>query len=59
MADALEGASRSQDTGVGGSEVLVTYMLSHCEPEVELFSASVLNEWTGPTEKARDDSMIW
>ena len=56
MTDPLEGASTSQDSGDGGSEALATYMRSHCEPEVELFSASVLNEWIGSAEKARDDT---
>lgn len=52
---ALEGASTSQDND-GGSEALITYMQSHSNPQVELFSASVLNEWLRSSEKARDDN---
>lgn len=55
MSDALEGASTSQSGSDGGSEALITYMQTHCNPEVELFSASILNEWIGSAEKARDD----
>ena len=55
MSDALEGASTSRYNSDGGSEALITYMRNHCSPEVELFSASVLNEWIGSPEKARDD----
>lgn len=59
MSDPLEGASTSQGSGDGGSEALATYMQSHCEPVVELFSASALNEWIGSVEKARDNIIIW
>ena len=50
MSEAL-GASTSQDNGDSGSDALITYMQSHCSPEVELFSASVL---TRSADKARD-----
>lgn len=56
MNDVLEGTSSSQqDNGDSGSDSLITYLRSHCNPEVELFSANMLNEWIGSAEKARDD----
>ena len=50
----LEEASTSQYNGDSGSEALIAYMRTHCNPVVELFSASMLNELTGSTDKARD-----
>jgi len=51
MSAALEEAGTSQDNSDEGKEALITYMRSHCSPEVELFSASMLNEWTRSSEK--------
>ena len=53
---ALQEASISQDNGDSGSEALITYMRSHCNPVVELFSSGMLNELTGSPDKARHTS---
>ena len=54
MNEELGEASTSQDNGDSGSEAIITYMRSHCCPEVELFSASMLNKLIGSPDKARD-----
>lgn len=52
MSDTL-GASTSKDNSDGG-EALIAYMRTNCNPQVELFAATMLNGWTGSAEKVHD-----
>ena len=50
-----DGTKRTSDEG---SEAVISYIRSHHNPAVELFAASLMEDWMNSPEKARDKSLI-
>ena len=51
MCAAKSDGKRASDEG---SEAVISYIRNHHNPAVELFAASLMEEWMNSPEKARD-----